>query len=199
MNCGRCGAWRADETVACPTCGAVPGSPAPTMSVPAPAPAIAATVVYGGFWRRTFGLLVDELLLFFPNAILRVRLGLDAPGGDSDWSRPIEWWALGASVLLAVLYHAVLASSPFEGTLGQRALDLRVCDGDGRRLTLARALARGVAYWLSALTCGLGLLLMLWTPRRQTLHDLICGTLVVRGAPPDRRETAGASRPVEAR
>lgn len=206
MYCSRCGAWMSDDITACATCGAArsasPGLPV-TAAPPAPgashATAGAATFVYGGFWRRAAGLLVDELVLFFPGAILRVALGLDAVGGGSEWGDPTEAWAFAATIALAVVYHAVLASSAFEGTLGQRLLDLRVCDGDGRRLSFARALARSFAYWLSPLTCGFGWLIMLWTPRRQALHDLVCGTLVVRGAPPARHLAAADARLVEAR
>lgn len=206
MYCSRCGAWMSDDIAACATCGAArsaspaaPGAPSPPAAAATRATTGAATFVYGGFWRRAVGLLVDELVLFFPGAVLRVVLGLDAMGSGSDWSGPTEAWALAATVALAMAYHAVLASSAFEGTLGQRLLDLRVCDAGGRRLSFARALARSFAYWMSPLTCGLGWLIMLWTPRRQALHDLVCGTLVVRGAPPARHASADGARLVEAR
>ena len=56
-------------------------------------------------------------------------------------------------------------------------------DLEGRRISFARATARYFGQILSALICGVGYLFNLWTSRRQMLHDLIAGCVIVR---PDR-------------
>ena len=48
------------------------------------------------------------------------------------------------------------------------------------RISFGRATGRYAAQWVSALLCGLGYLLNLWTRRRQTLHDLAAGCLLAR-------------------
>lgn len=204
MYCSRCGTWAADELASCATCGAALQVDAgahgarvtrgPAVSAIAAEPAVR----YGGFWRRAAAFLLDWLVLFFPEGIARALLGFDAFETSQSWSDPREWMLLGASLVLGLLYHSILASSPVEGTLGQRALDLRMSDGDGRRLTFARATVRWFASLLTLLTCGVGWLLMLWTPRRQTLHDLMSGTFVVRAGRP-RPERAPETRVAEAR
>ena len=68
--------------------------------------------------------------------------------------------------------------------LGQRAGALRVADvRTGRPIGGWRAFERHLAKLLSLIPLGLGFLWMLWDPRRQTWHDKIAGTVVVRHRP----------------
>ena len=79
------------------------------------------------------------------------------------------------------LYFAGLESSAAQTTLSGRLLGTRVTDLAGGRLTFGRATTRHFAMYLSALTPFLvGYLMMLWTKRRQTLHDYVTSTLVVK-------------------
>lgn len=45
---------------------------------------------------------------------------------------------------------------------------------------VGRAIGRGFARYLSAIPCGLGYLWMLWDPQKQTWHDKITDTVVIR-------------------
>lgn len=200
MYCSRCGQWAPEESSTCGTCGAAlqlgaePHRVAPVAT--AASAAVAPAVVYAGVWRRLFALVLDNLVLWFPEAIVRVLSGLDMLGRNSDVLDPREWWASGFSFGLMLLYVSILGSSPLEGTLGQRVLGLRMTTLDGRRLSFGRALGRGVASLVSLFTCGIGYLVMLWTARRQTLHDLISGTLVVRTSDGAGRTAGLEARPV---
>jgi uncharacterized RDD family membrane protein YckC len=89
------------------------------------------------------------------------------------------------SGLCAWLYFALLESSKLQGTLGKAALNIRVTDLDGRRISFGRATGRHFGKWLSGLTLLIGYLIQPFTRRRQALHDLLAGTLVVR------RDTTG--------
>lgn len=64
-------------------------------------------------------------------------------------------------------------------TLGKKIMGLRVVTEAGKVLGIPRAFGRHVATILSALPFYVGFAALLWTPRRQTFHDSICGTLVV--------------------
>ncbi|MDX6593454.1 MAG: hypothetical protein QOJ13_2650 [Gaiellales bacterium] len=64
-------------------------------------------------------------------------------------------------------------------TLGRRALGIKVTDVEGNRITFARATGRYFAKILSALTLLIGYIMAAFTARKQALHDLIAGTLVV--------------------
>ena len=85
---------------------------------------------------------------------------------------------LAITSAISWLYSALLESSHWRGTLGQQLLGLRVDDGQGQRISFARASARHFAEYLSAALCGGGYLFNLWTPRRQTLHDMVAGCVL---------------------
>ncbi|MEN9663915.1 MAG: hypothetical protein RLZZ326_278, partial [Planctomycetota bacterium] len=55
----------------------------------------------------------------------------------------------------------------------------KVTDQNGRRLTVGRAFGRYFAHILTACSLGIGLLMPLFTEKRQTLHDMIAGCIVV--------------------
>lgn len=196
MFCSQCGQWLDDGAPACGRCGAPahgtaigPLPAAAAAAAPAPPP-----VRYAGFWRRFGTLLVDGIVLFFPFAIVRVVLGLDALGTENDYENAAYWRATFVNILLWGLYCTLLESSAAQGTLGQQLLDIRVCDDRLRRISLLRACWRFVAQWFSILTCGLGYLVNLWTRKRQTLHDLVSGCELARaGSLPAAAPPAGGN------
>ena len=57
---------------------------------------------------------------------------------------------------------------------------IKVTDLYGRRITTGLAVGRFFAKIITNLTCGIGYLLPLFTDRKQTLHDLICGCLALK-------------------
>jgi uncharacterized RDD family membrane protein YckC len=195
MFCSRCGTWAADDATLCPLCGAAlqddnlprvvrtaTEPPFRLGSVPGDAAEVVPIVSYGGFWRRLFAVLLDSTVLWFPSATIRVLAGLD-PLAVFDPQSPAAWTAACAEYVLGGAYAAILIRSSARGTLGLQVLDLQVTDLQGRRVTFARAAWRYLAQVFTLLTFGVGYLLQLFTPRRQTLHDLVSGTVVVRGRP----------------
>lgn len=54
-----------------------------------------------------------------------------------------------------------------------------VTDLNGNRLTFEKATGRYFAKYLSTMTLGFGYLMAVFTEKKQALHDLVAGTLVV--------------------
>jgi uncharacterized RDD family membrane protein YckC len=79
------------------------------------------------------------------------------------------------------LYAALMESSSKQATLGKMALGVRVTDLDGNRIGFGKATGRHFAKILSALILGIGFLMVAFTQRKQGLHDMLAGTLVMRG------------------
>jgi uncharacterized RDD family membrane protein YckC len=92
---------------------------------------------------------------------------------------------VGLLVLIAMnwLYSAILESSARGATLGKMALGLRVTDVAGRRIGFGRASGRFFAKFLSALILMIGYVMAGLTRRKQGLHDMIAGCLVVAKSP----------------
>ncbi len=82
-------------------------------------------------------------------------------------------------ILLLVLYHIAFWATKGT-TVGGMICNLRVVKVDGQPLRPAEALVRGVAGVLSGAVAGLGFLWMLKDPHRETWHDKIAGTQVIK-------------------
>lgn len=132
-------------------------------------------VLYAGFWRRVLAYLIDLVVLAgFQGALSAIVIV--ASDGDVRTVANVA----PVCALVAWAYYALMESSPARGTLGKIALNLFVADLRGDPITFYRASAR---YWLkilSSLLFGLGWLLAGFTPRKQALHDLLSGCLVLR-------------------
>ncbi|POY35187.1 RDD family protein [Solitalea longa] len=92
--------------------------------------------------------------------------------------------AMSVFVLLAILgswlYHALLTSSGKQGTIGKQILGIKVVDMDGNRISFARATGRYFSVMITNLIpLFIGYLLALFTDKKQALHDMIAGTVVL--------------------
>ena len=73
-----------------------------------------------------------------------------------------------------------MTSSEWQATLGKKAFGIIVTDKNGKRLSYQKAINRYAASLLSGLLLLIGYLVQPFTARKQTLHDIFCGTLVVK-------------------
>jgi uncharacterized RDD family membrane protein YckC len=81
------------------------------------------------------------------------------------------------------LYHALLESSEWQATAGKKALGLIVTDTSGARTSFARASGRHFAKIITGLIpLGIGYILAGVMEKKQALHDMIAGCLVLRKA-----------------
>jgi uncharacterized RDD family membrane protein YckC len=88
-------------------------------------------------------------------------------------------------VLVAVgggwLYHALLESSEWQATAGKKALGLAVTDLSGDKISFGRASGRYFGKMISnMIPLGVGFILAGVTEKKQALHDMIAGCLVLR-------------------
>jgi uncharacterized RDD family membrane protein YckC len=84
------------------------------------------------------------------------------------------------SAIMQWLYFSLMESSVWQATLGKKALGLTVTDLEGRRIGFGRATGRYFAKILSSLTLFIGYMMAGFTEKKQALHDIIAGTLVLR-------------------
>lgn len=82
--------------------------------------------------------------------------------------------------LIALAYYVVLETSPKQATWGKQIVGIKVTDMSGNRITIGRAVGRYFAKFITAFTCGIGLLMPLFTEKKQTLHDMIAGCLALK-------------------
>jgi uncharacterized RDD family membrane protein YckC len=146
------------------------------------------TIIYAGFWLRFAAALLDGVIIFTAGCVVGVILGFvyvltsgvgQGPGGaGSELALNLVSYAINIGI--GWLYQALMESSPSQATLGKMACGMKVTDENGNRITFARATGRYFGEYLSALTLFIGYMMAGWTERKQALHDLLAGTLVVR-------------------
>jgi uncharacterized RDD family membrane protein YckC len=147
---------------------------------------------YGGFWRRSFALLIDEIILYFVSLILFLigLLALGLKGGmmarvlasPDDLTHGMHISGLlyiAASLLAGMTYftwfHGIAGRTP-----GKMLLGLRVIQASGDPMTPGVAFLRWVSYLISGLVFCLGFLWIAFDGRKQGWHDKIAATVVIR-------------------
>lgn len=129
-------------------------------------------VVYAGFWERFGAAFIDGIIV----GVVGFVLGMIFPEPDNRYFGT-------ANIINAViswLYFALQESSANQATLGKKALGLKVTDLNGGRISFGQATGRHFGKWISGLILLIGYLMMLWDDKKQTLHDRLAGTLVVK-------------------
>jgi len=126
--------------------------------------------LYASFWDRLKALWLDAMVLTIPVLLLNL-LGLR--------SKSTPFQIAAASIVL--LYFAYMESSRWQGTCGKILVGLRVTDCEVRRISFPRALGRNLGRILSGIL-GIGYIAMLFTQRKQTLHDMLASCMVLRAA-----------------
>lgn len=146
------------------------------MSSTSATAAATSTPLYAGFWRRVAAYLIDSTVLGVAVALILLPFSFN------------EYLAMIGGLIAIVFffgYFIVMHSSPLQATVGKLLLGVKVTDREGNRIGIGRSVGRFLGMFISSLTLGIGYLLAGVTERRQALHDMIAGTLVVRrGATP---------------
>jgi uncharacterized RDD family membrane protein YckC len=129
---------------------------------------------------REAGLLSDST-----SQLLSVLLSMQPSGtGAAAFSLPSLDYILRALTLLLVvscLYNIVFVATRWQATPGKYWLGLRIIRKDGGHVGLLRSTARHAATGITmGVLSGLGYLTMAFRADKAALHDLICGTRVVR-------------------
>lgn len=167
------------------------GSAPPVMPGPIviPGPQFVPTG-YAGFWLRFLAWFIDAIVLYVATTVLKFVVGMPIAILASTSSQPGAESALGLvlgliiwllQLAVAWLYFALMESSRHQATLGKMALGIRVTTLNGERANFARVTGRYFAKILSTLILLVGYFMAGFTDRKQALHDMIAGTLVVRG------------------
>lgn len=77
-------------------------------------------------------------------------------------------------------YFSTQHSSYRRATIGMRIMKLEIIDMDAQQINLTTASLRYCFSLVSSLVLWLGHWMMLTNPSRQTLHDKVAGTLVIK-------------------
>ena len=138
-------------------------------------------IQYAGFLRRLVAYVIDAIICYAVVFLLDLAgiLRFADPAGRGlalNIAAVIPWMIV---IVVTGAYFAILESSARQATLGKMAIGIKVTDVDGRRISLIRATGRFFAKILSGLILLIGYIMAAFTARKQALHDILAGTLVV--------------------
>ena len=131
---------------------------------------IAIASANAGIFGSAFTVLVLPFIL---------KIGNPSSLGSPEIQRLVIWMLL-STCIVSWLYYSILESSKSQATIGKRMIGLVVTDLNGDRISFYRASLRWLAKIVSVGNfIVLGYLIAFFTEKKQTVHDLISGCLVV--------------------
>ena len=139
-----------------------PGAGGPAGAAVLPPVISAVTQPHAGFWVRLCALIIDVILC---------RLVI--------WVIPGVHFSCGLSLLLLAVYGAVMWK--LRGTtVGGSIFHLKVVRLDDRPMDWTAAVVRALSCFLSLIVIGLGFIWVAFDGEKQSWHDKIAGTVVVK-------------------
>jgi len=162
---------------------------------------------YAGFWKRFIAHVIDQIILSIINTVLFIPLFLVLIGAGvfsmEGWEEfgtttvalqehsDEFYFAFFSIFIIAIiffaalliilqwLYYALMESSIRQATLGKLALGIKVVDYSGNRISFGKATGRYFGKIISGLIFYIGFIMAGFTDRKQALHDMLAGCLVI--------------------
>lgn len=164
-------------------------------------------IKYAGFWKRFIAYIIDQLILSLARTILFVPIWFFIfmrffTGGnfnrfdnyttvsffqhhDESYIAFFAVWLLiliifgMVNIIIEWLYYLLMESSTKQATFGKIILSIKVTDLNGSRVSFAKATGRYFGKILSGLILCIGYFIAGFTEKKQALHDILSGCLVV--------------------
>lgn len=156
-------------------------------------------IKYAGFWLRVAAYLIDSLVMSAGGLLIAIpviigivgfAVGLEGVNNPEDFLESGRWMYVGGIIGLILLasllglvmgwlYYALMESSKYGGTLGKIAVGIKVVDMNGNKVTFGKATGRYFSRIVTNMTLFVGYIMAGFTEKKQALHDIIAGCLVI--------------------
>jgi uncharacterized RDD family membrane protein YckC/DNA-directed RNA polymerase subunit RPC12/RpoP len=130
-------------------------------------------------WSRTGGALIDTILVI----VISTTCGfiwinfIDVNHADTLPTDEAKFILIG--LIVDLIYTVVTMTGSKQSTYGQRAVGIKIVKDSGEAVDLSTAVARYLVSLVSSIFLKLGFLIAIFTKDKKTLHDLVCGTIVI--------------------
>jgi uncharacterized RDD family membrane protein YckC len=160
------------------------------------------STAYAGFGQRLLALIIDGIIIGIVYSVIvtpilaAIGFGIasevknmdgmsdDQVAGAAVGMMGAIFAAMGTIILVSytiqILYYSFMESSKLQASVGKLAMGIKVVDLSGNRLSLGKAVLRSFGKILSGMVMCIGYLMAAFTEKKQGLHDIIAGTLVVK-------------------
>ena len=137
---------------------------------------------YAGFWRRFAAYMIDGIVIVFALTQFQIFLSYALRASIPDWDTVLQSMNITIALIslpLAWTYFSGMESSPLQATIGKLAVGIYVTDLQGQRISFGRATGRFFGKILSGVILYIGYLMAGFTAKKQALHDMLSGCLVL--------------------
>lgn len=135
---------------------------------------------YAGFWRRFCAYFIDQLILGMLGLMILILTGVVMGlTGNTEDPAPFIFLAYLLVFILVMVYFPGMESSSYQATFGKMAMGVRVTDLYGQRISFGRSAGRFLGKLISGILL-IGYLMAAFSEKKQALHDIMAGTLVLR-------------------
>ena len=117
---------------------------------------------YASLFKRFLALVIDGIILGILETICAKFMGHKFGGV--------------LTFFVGMAYFVLLETSDSQATFGKSALGLRVADTHGQPISMGAAIIR---YAIKSFVFFISVFLVLFSSRKQALHDIVAGTIVV--------------------
>lgn len=153
---------------------------------------------YAGFWLRLVAVIIDGIILGIVQWLIILPIlgvmGIGMASGIQNMEPGDEAQALSMMagmmavmgvaqlffIVLQTLYHAIMEASKLQGSVGKLVVGIKVTNTEGVKLDFGKAFVRNICKVISTMILLIGYLMAAFTEKKQALHDMIAGTLVVK-------------------
>lgn len=154
--------------------------------IPSP---VVPSIIYASFGRRFVASLLDGIIVGVAGAVIGGIIGVitgiilvaSGSSGKDLMTSIVGGIAQIISGGLSLGYYIYFTGKEGQ-TLGKKALGIKVVKKDSQQAPgyMSAFLREAVGKFVSAIVFGLGYLWMLWDKDKQTWHDKIAGTIVIK-------------------
>jgi uncharacterized RDD family membrane protein YckC len=150
------------------------------------APVALVRPAYAGFWLRAWAFAIDTFILSFFFALIASAYPTQLiifPDQNTQSLLAFPRVTLQGFILLFVImwaYYVFFETSSWQATPGKRVFRLYVTDLAGKKVTFRRSSIRYFGRKISEFTFLVGYIIAGFTEKKQALHDILSGCLVLR-------------------
>lgn len=153
---------------------------------------------YAGFLLRLIAYIIDAVIISFlagilafvfivPKIMRYAEMG-DEPQPEDIMAMMGDYFFFWLLIIAAQwLYYALFESSKYQATPGKLAVSIKVTDQYGDPVTFGRATGRYFGKLLSGAIMMIGYIIIIFTEKKQGLHDILANTLVIKKNVPPLR------------
>jgi uncharacterized RDD family membrane protein YckC len=186
-QCPSCGKEMVSNAQYCHHCGQPVLRLAPVEPIRKPEPRPADGLSYAPVWRRFVSAMIDVAIVVtfvLPGVLAFFWLAEIVTGWVGMEPDDSRFFAGVGAVLLFLtadwLYNAYMNSSHRRATFGKQFMGLIVTGLYGEEVGFGQATGRYFAKYISTFPLFAGFFITPFTRRKQALHDMVAGTVVVK-------------------